>query len=100
MTPQGNSEIDVALFESLDTYTSRKYIRTIKRTEHAMSTLAARPAVTAGFVGERLHPYRVRMTCGHVVVTLMRPSTAGVPWTPEAEVAAPYNPCRECQARR
>lgn len=44
-------------------------------------------------------PYQVRTGCGHIVTRQMRPSTAGVPYTPETVIEAPNGrPCPTCEA--
>ena len=44
-------------------------------------------------------PYRVRTSCGHVVIRKMREATAGVPYAPEVLLEAPEGlPCPACQA--
>jgi hypothetical protein len=43
-------------------------------------------------------PYRVRTSCGHIVIRRMRPSTAGAPFTPETVIEAPNGrPCEDCE---
>jgi hypothetical protein len=59
--------------------------------------------VTSGFVGERLQPYKVRTSCGHVVVRMMRPATAGVEFDAAAEfqIDAPGGmPCAHCEVTK
>lgn len=47
---------------------------------------------------DRTQPYSVRTSCGHVVIRRMRPSTVGVPYTPETILDAPGGrPCDDCQ---
>jgi hypothetical protein len=42
-------------------------------------------------------PYRVRTSCGHIVLRRMRPSTARVPFSPDVVLEAPGGaPCPEC----
>lgn len=56
--------------------------------------------VTAGYVA-RCQPYRVRMGCGHVESRMMREATAGVPWSPDAEIdASPGSECKLCRAQK
>jgi hypothetical protein len=59
----------------------------------------AKVTVTSNY-SERCQPYRVRMTCGHVETRMMRPATAGIAWSPEAEIAAPYAACKACEAAK
>jgi hypothetical protein len=50
--------------------------------------------------GDKTQPYQVRTSCGHIVTRRMRPSTAGVPYTPETVIEAPNGrPCDECEPR-
>lgn len=53
--------------------------------------------VTSRYV-DRVKPYRVLMTCGHVEQRMMREATAGMPWSETAAVKAGA-PCAECRAR-
>ena len=46
---------------------------------------------------EKCHPYRVRMTCGHLETRMMREATAGMPWTSDAVVDAPTAKCAACR---
>ena len=43
-----------------------------------------------------LVPYQVKRACEHVVPRWMRPSEAGVPWTPQL-VLEDSEPCRACR---
>jgi hypothetical protein len=45
----------------------------------------------------RCQPFKVEMQCGHVETRMMREATAGIPWTPEAMLKAPYAECVECR---
>jgi len=59
--------------------------------------------VTSGFIGERLQAYKVRTSCGHVVVRMMRPATAGVAFDAAAEfqIDAPGGmPCAHCEVTK
>jgi hypothetical protein len=43
-------------------------------------------------------PYKVRTSCGHIVIRRMREATAGVPFTPDTIIEAPGGrPCEECE---
>jgi hypothetical protein len=43
-------------------------------------------------------PYKVRASCGHIVIRRMRPATAGVPYTPEVVLDAPNGrACEHCE---
>ena len=45
---------------------------------------------------ESVKPFKVRASCGHVVIRKMREATAGVPYTPETILDAPNG--RACDA--
>ena len=46
-------------------------------------------------------PYKVRTGCGHIVTRRMRPSTAGVPYSPDVILRAPNGaPCCDACALR
>lgn len=43
-------------------------------------------------------PFKVRASCGHIVIRKMREATAGVPYTPETVLEAPNGrACEECE---
>jgi len=46
------------------------------------------------FLVEGTKPFKVRASCGHIVIRRMREATAGVPYTPEVVLDAPNG--REC----
>lgn len=55
------------------------------------------PDVEAGFVGDRVQPIMVRMTCGHLAERRMRPSlAAGLPRDDEGHPKAPFAACPAC----
>ena len=44
-------------------------------------------------------PFKVRTSCGHIVIRRMREETAGVPYTDATVLDAPNGaPCSECEA--
>ena len=45
---------------------------------------------------EYAEPYKVRMSCGHIVERMMRPSTVRVAWSETVVLEAPGMPCPEC----
>jgi len=51
--------------------------------------------VTSGWV-DRCKPYQILMTCGHIETRMMREATAGVPWSADVVLTAPYAPCAQC----
>ncbi len=49
---------------------------------------------------ESCQPFKVRTSCGHIVIRKMRESTAGVPYTPDTVLDAPNGrPCPDCEAK-
>lgn len=62
---------------------------------------AARPYFDAGqdrsTVVDACQPFKVRGSCGHIVIRKMREATAGVPYTPETILEAPNG--RACEER-
>lgn len=53
--------------------------------------------MTASYVADATQPYQVRTCCGHVVTRRMRPSTAGVAYSPDVVLEAPGGaPCLVC----
>jgi hypothetical protein len=67
--------------------------------------VAKRPKANAARVGstsaEGIQPYRVRASCGHVVVRPMTPATAGVPYSETVVIDAPKGrACEACEAKR
>lgn len=58
------------------------------------------PALVTFTAGEQTQPYKVRTSCGHIVIRRMRPATAGVPYSTDVVIDAPGGrPCPECEAR-
>lgn len=56
--------------------------------------------VTSGYV-DRVQPYRVRASCGHIVIRPMREATAGVPFSEDVVLDAPHGrACEACEAKR
>ena len=48
---------------------------------------------------ESTMPFKVRASCGHIVIRRMREATAGVPYTPETILDAPNgSECDTCEA--
>ena len=48
-------------------------------------------------LADATQPYNVLTSCGHIVIRRMRPSTAGIPFTPTALLHAPNGaPCPDC----
>ena len=61
-------------------------------------TLPRGTMVTATLVSQCM-PYKVRTSCGHIVIRKMRAETAGVPYTEEVVIEAPRGrPCEPCLA--
>lgn len=65
---------------------------------------AARPYFDAGqdrsTVVDACQPFKVRASCGHIVIRKMREATAGVPYTPETILDAPNGrACEECERK-
>ena len=57
---------------------------------------APKVTVTSEY-SERCQPYKVRTSCGHIVVRMMRPATARVAWSETVVLEAPGGmPCPEC----
>lgn len=53
--------------------------------------------VTSAYV-ERCQPFKVRASCGHIVIRKMREATAGVPYTEKTVLDAPNGrACDECE---
>jgi hypothetical protein len=53
---------------------------------------------TVSYVSDTTLPYSVRASCGHIVIRRMRPSTAGIPYTPTLVIDRPNGaPCRDCE---
>ena len=49
---------------------------------------------------ESTQPFKVRASCGHIVIRRMREATAGVRYTPETILDAPRGrACEECEAK-
>lgn len=49
---------------------------------------------------ESVKPFKVRASCGHIVIRKMREATAGVPYTPETVLDAPNGrACSDCEER-
>lgn len=47
---------------------------------------------------QRCMPYKVRTSCGHIVVRKMRPATAGVPFSDDVVLEAPNGlACADCK---
>jgi putative endonuclease len=52
-------------------------------------------------IGDSMQPYKVRASCGHVVVRPMRASTAGVPYSSDVILEAPKGrACDACEAKQ
>jgi len=45
---------------------------------------------------EKCQPFRVQMSCGHVEIRMMRESTAGEPFSPQALLTSSVG-CAECE---
>lgn len=53
--------------------------------------------VTSGWL-ETTKPFKVRTSCGHIVIRRMREATAGVPFTEDTVLEAPNGrPCEQCE---
>ncbi len=49
---------------------------------------------------EGCQPFKVRASCGHIVIRKMREATAGVPYTPDTILDAPSGrACPACEER-
>lgn len=47
---------------------------------------------------DSVKPFKVRASCGHIVIRKMREATAGVPYTPETVLDAPNGrACPDCE---
>lgn len=56
--------------------------------------------MTVSLVADRCMPFRVRTSCGHVVIRKMREGTAGRPYDVHTIIEAPNGaPCMACEAR-
>lgn len=78
--------------------------RAIAKLNAALPVIDVAPAKTitsevTSMLTERCMPYLVKMSCGHVESRLMRPATAGIPWSEGATVdntrGATCKACRE-----
>jgi hypothetical protein len=50
---------------------------------------------------DSVQPFKVRASCGHIVIRKMREATAGVKYTPEVILDAPRGrACDECEKAR
>lgn len=50
---------------------------------------------------EGVKPFKVRASCGHIVIRKMREATAGVPYADDVILDAPNGrACEECENRR
>jgi hypothetical protein len=65
---------------------------------------APRPAQQALFtsaIAESVRPYKVRASCGHIVLRPMREATARVPYSPDVVLDAPKGrACDACEAKK
>jgi hypothetical protein len=59
------------------------------------------PVLVTSKVEDRVQPFKVRASCGHVEVRPMRAATAGVPYSPDVILDAPKGrACEACEARQ
>jgi hypothetical protein len=42
-------------------------------------------------------PFKIRMTCGHLEIRMMREELAGVEYSPDVILEAQYSGCAECE---
>jgi len=58
------------------------------------------PVLVTSKVEDRVQPFKVRASCGHVEVRSMRAATAGVPYSPDVILEAPNGrACDACEAK-
>ena len=58
------------------------------------------PAVVASTIADTVQPFKVRASCGHIVVRKMRAATAGVPYSEDVVLNAPNGrACDACEAK-
>lgn len=48
-------------------------------------------------ITEKCQPFRVRMSCGHIEIRMMRESTADRVFDPQIVIEAPSSACCECE---
>jgi len=59
------------------------------------------PALVTSTIADSVKPYKVRASCGHVVVRPMRAATARVPYSPDVILNAPKGrACDACEAKQ